>query len=144
MATANDIVARAFSRAGMRASESALEPEEIQDGFDLLNDMLSAWEPVHQLGFSPLDGVADNVRIPRFANAAVIDSLAIMLTVEYGKPLPPVLAASAKITYSLMLTATTTLDNVDYPSTLPIGSGNECNDNTDDARFFPQKDEVNF
>ena len=73
MATANDIISRAFARAGIRSSESALEPEEVQDGLKLLNDMRSSWEPVYNLGFSPVDGVADDVRIPRFANAAAID-----------------------------------------------------------------------
>jgi len=143
MATANDIIARAFARAGIRASEAALEPEEIQDGLDLLNDMLSNWEPVYHLGFSPVAGVADPVRIPRYANAAVIDALAIVLSPEYHKPVSQGLAASAKLSMDNMLTANINLSDVDMPSTLPLGSGNQCDDG-DDSRFFAQKDKANF
>jgi hypothetical protein len=144
MATANDIIARAFSRAGIKASEAALEPDEIQDGLDLLNDMLSNWEPIHHLGFSPVAGVADEIRIPRFANAAVIDAFAIVLSPEYHKPVSQGLAASAKLSMDNMMSANINLDDVDMPSTLPLGSGNECSDSGDDSRFFAQKDKVNF
>ena len=144
MTTANDIITRAFSRAGIRASEAALEPEEIQDGLTLLNDMLSSWEPMYNLGFSPVKDVGDDARIPRFAEAAVKDALAIMLSPEYSRPVSPALAVSAKLSMRAMLTAITDLSNVDLPSTLPIGSGNECDDNANDSRFFTQKNKINF
>jgi hypothetical protein len=143
MATANDIIARAFSRAGIRASEAALEADEIQDGLTLLNDMLSNWEPIHHLGFSPVADVADEVRIPRFAEAAVKDALAIELSPEYSRPVSPALAASATLSMKNMMTANINLGDVDMPSTLPLGSGNQCDDG-DDSRFFAQKDKANF
>lgn len=141
MATANEIITRAFKRAGILASESALEADEIQDGLTMLNDMLSSWEPVHHLGFSPVDGVSDEVRIPRYAEAAVKDSLAIHICGEYSRPISPALAGAAQMSLNALMIANIDLSDVDMPSTLPIGSGNEC---TDDSRFFPQKDRRNF
>ena len=143
MATANKILTRAFSRAGIRDAESAIEPNEIQDGLDLLNDMGSNWEQIHHLGFSPVANVTDEVRIPRYANEAFIDSLAIKLCTEFSKPVSPSLAGSAKMSLSGMLVANVNLSDVDMPSTLPLGSGNHCDDG-DDSRFFAQKDKVNF
>jgi hypothetical protein len=144
MATANDIITRAFKRAGILAAESALEADEIQDGLIMLNDMLSSWEPVHHLGFAPVDSVADEVRIPRYAEAAVKDSLAIHLCTEYSRPVSQALAASAQMSLSAMMTVNVDLSNVDMPSTLPYGSGNEASDGVDDATFFPQHNKANF
>ena len=144
MATANDIVTRALTRLGIRASETALQADEIQDGIDLLNDMLSGWEEAgYNLGFSPIQGVSDEVRIPRGANAAVIDSLAIAMAPEYSRPISAALAASAKLSMSNMLSANVFIGDVDMPDTLPLGSGNQCDDG-DDRRFFSQKPKENF
>lgn len=142
MATANDIITRALTRLGVRASETSLQADEIQDGLDLLNDMLSNWEQVYSLGFSPVQGITDEVRIPRFANSAVIDSLAIMMAPEYSRPVSPALVAAAEMAMKNMLTSIVNIGDVDMPSTLPLGSGNQCDDY--DLRFFQDKDKVNF
>jgi hypothetical protein len=144
MATASHIITRALTRLGVRASETSLQADEIQDGLDLLNDMLSNWESLYNLGFSPVQGIADEVRVPRFADAAVIDSLAIMMAPEYSRPISPALASSAQMSLSNMLSASLDLTDVDMPSTLPLGSGNQCNDGYLDDRFFPEKGKVNF
>lgn len=144
MATGTEIVTRALTRLGIRASETALEASELQDGLDLLNDMLSNWEESgYNLGFSPIANLTDEVRIPRGANAAVIDGLAILMAPEYSRPISQALLTSAKLSYQNMLNANVFIGDVDYPSTLPKGAGNEC-DNLLDDTFFPEKDKRNF
>jgi hypothetical protein len=144
MATGTDFVTRALTRIGIRASETSLEASELQDGLDMLNDMLSNWEESgYNLGFSPIANLTDEVRVPRGANAAIIDSLAIVLAPEYSRPISPALAASVKIHFDNMLRANVFIGDVDYPSTLPKGAGNEC-DNLLDDTFFPEKDKRNF
>lgn len=144
MATASYIVTRALTRLGIRASETSLQPDEIQDGIDLLNDVLSNWEEAgYNLGFSPVAGVSDEIRVPRGTVAAVIDALAIFMAPEYSRPVSIELAASAKLSFDNMLRANVFIGDVDMPSTLPIGSGNQCNDG-DDRRFFSEQDKVNF
>lgn len=143
MATASHIITRALTRLGIRASETSLQADEIQDGLDLLNDLLSNWEALYSLGFSPVQGVADEVRVPRNANMAIIDSLAIAMAPEYSRPVSPALIGSAQMSLKNMLAARLDLTNVDMPSTLPLGSGNQCDDG-DDRRFFSEQDEVNF
>jgi len=143
MASGIDIIRRAFARAGIRAAESPLESDEIEDGRLLLNDMLSNWEPVYHFGFSPISEVTESVRIPRFSNMAVTDALAVILCPEYSKPVSAALAASAKLSMQMMLIAISDLSDVDMPSTLPKGTGNECHDYYDD-KFFEEKDKANF
>lgn len=144
MATANDIIVRALTRIGIRASETSLQADEIQDGIDLLNDMLIGWEEAgYNLGFSPVAGASDEVRIPRGAKGAVIDHLALRMAPEYSRPVSQALAGSAVLSFNNMIAATINLSDVDMPATLPLGSGNHCDDG-DDRRFFTQSDEVNF
>ena len=146
MATATEIITRSLTRLGIRAAETSLEPAELQDGLSLLNDMLSNWEEAgYNLGFSPVANITDEVRIPRGANQAVIDSLAIMMAPEYSRPISAALAVSAKFSFDNMLTANVFIGDVDLPSTLPRGSGNQCDyDNWYNETFFPEKDKRNF
>ena len=108
--------------------------------------MLSNWEEAgYNLGFSPVAGLTDEVRISRGANQAIIDSLAIMMAPEYSRPVSAALAASARLNFNNMLIANVFIGDVDMPSTLPRGSGNQCDDDTwFDTTFFPQKDKRNF
>jgi hypothetical protein len=146
MATATEIITRSLTRLGIRAAETSLEPAELQDGLSLLNDMLSNWEEAgYNLGFSPVAGITDEVRIPRGANAAVIDGLAIFMAPEYSRPVSPALAETFKTNFNNMLTANVFIGDVDMPSTLPRGSGNQCeDDNWYDETFFPEKNKRNF
>ena len=144
MATANDLIAKAFTKAGIRAAETALEADEVQDGLDELNNMLAEWQGLYQLGGSPVADVSDEVRIPRYADSAVIYSLAVRLAPEFSRPVSPALAATASTAFKNMLNNKVIIGDVDMPSTLPLGTGNECNDGASDSRFFPQKSKSNF
>ena len=146
MATATEIITRSLTRLGIRAAETSLEPAELQDGLSLLNDMLSNWEEAgYNLGFSPVANITDEVRIPRGANAAVIDGLAIIMAPEYSRPVSAALGASFDRNFNNMLIANVFIGDVDMPPTLPRGSGNQCDDDTwFDTTFFPQKDKRNF
>lgn len=144
MATYEHIINRAMSRAGVKTAEIALEASEVQTGLDLLNDMLEAWEAVSPMGFTASLDINDNVRIPRYANGAVIDNLAVMICPEFQKPVPQSLAISAENLKNKMLVALQPSIDVDYPSTLPLGSGNYYHDANIDRRYFPEDSADNF
>jgi len=145
MATGEEFVRRALIKAGIRTAESPLSSDEIQDGLEQFNDMMSAIEPSLQLGFVPLENATDTVTIPREANAYVKAVLAIYFTSEYGRVASPVLTAEASNMYDALLTAIVTIPDVSYPSTLPLGSGNVNSDlDVFDARFFPADKQSNF
>ncbi len=145
MATAESFIIRAFSKAGIKTAETSLEASEIQDGLDQLNDMLSSWEfSGIRLGFEPVADKDDELRVPRYAHAAIKSNLAVVIGPEYSKPPQPVLLAESDLTKRELLTATINLDGVEYPSTLPLGAGNECGDFITDRRFFPENSEEHF
>ena len=140
MATATDLITDSLVHLGIRASETALQADEIQDGLNRLNDMLAEWEEAGLLlGFSPVADVADEVRIPRGANAAVKYALAIRSAPDYGRTVSAALAENARDSLKNMLNANVFIGDVDFPATLPKGSGNHCwDDEWLNSRFFPQ------
>lgn len=144
MATAQHFIDRAMSRVGVKTAEIPLQAADAQTGLDLLNDMLSAWEAVSPMGFLPSNNINDEVRVPRYANAAVIDNLALMIAPEYERIVSPSLAASAMSLKNDMLTALNGSLEVQYPDTLPLGSGNYVPDLNIDRRFFPENSDENF
>lgn len=145
MATAGSFVSRALQKIGVRTAETPIEATEMQDGLDALNDMLISWEMSGLvLGFSPVADADDEVRVPRFAHAAIKAELAIVLGPEYSKPADQVLVLEAKARKDELLTAVITIGDVEYPSTLPLGSGNECHNFITDRRFFPENQEEHF
>ena len=145
MATASSFITRALQKLGVRTSESPIEANEIQDGLEQLNDMLISWEMSGiELGFSPVADSEDEVRVPRFAHAAIKSNLAVILGPEYSKNLKPVLIAEAEITKKELLNAIIVIGPVAYPSTLPLGSGNQCDDFISDRKFFPENEREHF
>lgn len=145
MATAQDVINRALAKIGVRAAESPLTAAETQDGLDALNDMLAAWENSGvTLGFLPVEKVSDTIRVPRHSLAAIKANLALIIAPEYGRVVNPALAVEARDSLNDLMISLSDIGDVNYPSTLPVGSGNECNDLGDTQRFFPDDQEVNF
>lgn len=143
MATAADIINRAFSYIGVRASETPLEAAEIQDGLDSLNDLLAAWDATGTLkGGAPVLSTTDTLNIPRYAEGALKYALAAMLAGEYQVALSPAIVASGQMMMNEMVKASMNL-KVEYPSTLPLGSGNQT-DAEDFGVFFPDNTSDNF
>lgn len=143
MATASDVVNRALTKAGIRADESTVTASQMNDGTDALNDMLISWENSGiLLGFQPVSNSADEIRVPRHALAAIKSNLAVFLAGEYGRPANAILLAEAISTKDDLLTSLVQVGDVEYPSTLPQGSGNHYYD--DDLRLFPESKNENF
>lgn len=144
MATAQHFIDRAMSRIGVKTAEIVLEASEAQTGLDLLNDMLASWEFVTPMGFVPVANLTDEVRAERGFNGAIIDNLAIYAAPEFQKQPNAALVATAVALREQMMVQLVDIGEVSYPSTLPLGSGNQCSDVDLDRRFFPADDKVNF
>lgn len=140
MTTALKIITRAFSKAGIRPAETPLTDAEIEDGLDVLNDMLSSWSSTETLtGVEQIEDVNDETLIPRYAEWAVKANLTIMLASEYQIPVTQGMAHDATYSKSEMVKARLNLLEIDYPPTLPIGSGNHVNWATDRDFFTPEE-----
>ena len=145
MATAADIIKAALRKIQILGSESPIEAEEIADARSDLNDWGSELEAsTLQLGFSPVSLPADTVNIPAQTVGMYKNNLAIYLAGEYGAPVTQTLAKSARDSMDRALIAFAPVIDVEFPDTLPIGSGNECDLITRDQRFFKPNSTENF
>ena len=136
MTTALKIIERAFSKAGVRAAETPLSDSEVADGLDALNVMLESWNATGTLkGVDPVADSGTNLREPGYATWALQSNLAIILAGEYGVEVSPGLGNEAAMTLRDMISASINLQNLEFPSTLPIGSG---------EGYFSEDDKRNF
>jgi hypothetical protein len=143
MATGADMVYGALRKLGVRTAESPIEDFEMSDGIETLNDMLSEWDGRGiKLGFTPIDNSSDTIRVPRMAHDCIKSNLAIRLAPDYEKPVSAELAATAVSGTDSLLISTVHLE-VDYPDTLPKGTGNYTED-FEDERFFDGSGSQNF
>ena len=146
MATARKILERAFSMMGVRAAETPLEASEVNDGLDVLNDLLALWDSTGVIkGVAPVADVDDVVIAPRQALPALKANVALQLAGEYGVQVTQSLAHAATDSLAQLVTSTIQLDTVDLPGTLPRGSGNrrDCEDYLGQD-FFPGGKKSNF
>jgi len=145
MATAADIIKGALRRLQIIGSETPIEYDEIKDGLEDLNDWAIGIEHGKiALGFAPVNLSSDIVNIPREAVGMYKDNLAIYVAGQYGAPIPQSLIKSAGDSMSLVLNMFQGNISVDYPDSLPIGSGSECDFLIEDQRFFNNNGESNF
>jgi hypothetical protein len=125
MTTALHVINRAFGKIGVRAAETPLTASEVQDGLDTLNDMLSEWDNTGILkGVFPVKEPEDALTMPRYADGAVKNNLAIRLASEYDRDITAGMAQNAKDSMGALISASINLNITEYPSILPTGSGN--------------------
>jgi len=142
--TALKIIERAFSKAGIKPAEASLTASEIEDGLDALNDLLAAWGANGTLkGVNPVMNPSDEMITPREADWALKSNLGVIISGEYGEQVNKILLTEADNALSEFLSATTNLDQIPYPSTLPKGSGND-QDYDWYSDFFEDDTEENF
>ena len=145
MATAADIIKGALRRLQVIGSETPIEPDEIQDGLEDLNDFGAELEVgTIALGFTQMANSADVINIPLEAVGMYKDHLALYIAGQYGAPIPQRLILSSEKSMSRVLNAFQPVIDVIYPDTLPIGSGNECNTIINPEHFFPSNPDKNF
>lgn len=142
MATGNDIITAALQENGYLGAETAIEAADAAIGLRKLNDYLIELDNSGiDLGYDPINDLADIVRIPRGAENAVIMNLSARLAVPFKVTISPEHLAATKAATDNFLRSIIKPISVEYPNNLPIGSGNEC---YDENRFFGDQDTGNF
>jgi hypothetical protein len=137
MAKASEYVRAALLKAKKVGAEQPIAAADARDALDALNDMLFEWEGVGiSLGFTEVSDLGDEVTIPDYAKRAVKFNLAINVAGEYGKNLLSAdTIATAAASYDNLVNMTVSVAVQRFPSTLPVGKGNECS--RYESRFFP-------
>ena len=140
MATASDIIKGALRKLGVRESESAISDSEMADGLEDLNDLGAS----NNL-FAPVANVSDTIRVPRGLDGALKLALAEKLLTDYADiQLTPVLAKSFNGAWNEIWRITNGTIEVNFPNTLPLGSGNDDSYYLWDDSFFSESEKLNF
>jgi hypothetical protein len=130
MATADQVIKAALQEILVQASESPIQASEAQDAIFYLNNMmfdLSANGT--SIGYTEISDLSDTITVPAGAISGIIANLAVELHTQFSAMntlVKPDLRARAQAGLKTMLNISfTSIGPMSYPTTLPIGSGNE-------------------
>ena len=136
--TAGDIIKDALGEITVLGAEAPIEAVDAQVSIRYLNRMMAAFDADGiDLGYTEVSSLADLITVPAGAIAGMVSQLAVMLWDQFsdGQPVPSTLLARAISNKNTMRNLAVTIGATEYPSTLPIGSGNEWEGNT--RHFYP-------
>ena len=129
--TKRQLVNQAFDIIGMSSYAYDLQPEQLQSAMRQLDTMMATWyNRGVQLGYpiptSPEDADLDTEsNVPDRANEAIYTNLAIRIAPNYGKQVMRELKQAAFYAYQGVLSIASLPNEMQYPETLPKGSGNK-------------------
>lgn len=144
--TKRNYVTQAFNEIGLGSFVYDLSPEQLGSCLTRLDAMMASWnERGIKLGYpipsSPGNSDLDQeTGVPDRANEAIYSNLAIKLAASYGKIAPPELKATAKMTYDVLMFRAAMPEEMQFPNTLPSGSGNKPYRNIESPFVLPPSD----
>lgn len=145
MVTMREVVEDAAEEIGAKTAEIPLESDELQSGIRRCNDMLTEWDDIGIIsGYNPVLNGDDVLEVDRNAVSAIKYNLAIRMAPSFRKPVSAALGSIAGSTLSRLEASGAFIGNVEFPDTLPMGSGNECPGLDTDRRFFNPNEKENF
>lgn len=136
MPTAISIIKSAYKKIGVNDAEVPLQPFEISDGIDELNDMMFEWAARGlKLSYDPVQDQNDETNLPDWSLSGVKSNLGVRLISEFGSPIQPTLIEQAR--FGLLSIRKRVLGTIEtfYPNILPIGGEND--QYQDNPRFYP-------
>lgn len=137
--TAGTVIKDALGEIIVLGAEAPVEGEDAQAGIRYLNRMMAAFDADGiALGYTEVSNFSDLITVPAGAIDGMVTQLAVRLHAQYegADPLSQDLLARAISGKNTMRNLAVTVGATEYPSTLPIGSGNEWESNRT-SRFYP-------
>lgn len=126
MATAAQVLKAALQRILVQGSEAEFQPDEYQDAiFAMNNYMLDLDAKGVALGYTVVSDLGDDITIPTGALRGLIANIAIEVAPDYNGTISPGLVQAATDGLATMRLLGTSIPSMRFPSTLPVGSGNE-------------------
>lgn len=145
--TAETIIKDALTEIVVLGAEAPLEASDAQSAIRYLNRMMASFDAKGiDLGFTEVTSLASPVTVPLGAVDGMVFNLAARLWTQYysESPIPGDLLLKARSGADSMMALAVSMGPTQYPSTLPIGSGNQ--DNTGGIgcnNFYPDlQDEI--
>lgn len=131
----DDIVRDALESLIVQAAEAPIVGNEASAAIRALNDMMYMWELQGiDIGYTQVSDMADPITVPMGAIMGIKANLALNLAPKYNVDPPPILLKNASDGFQAIVKLSTQIAPMEYPSTLPTGSGNYDNGAGD---FYP-------
>jgi len=125
----------------VQASEQDVQAVDSNTCIRYMNRFMAALDAKGiALGYTKVTNVTDDITIPDGALEGLIFNVALRLVTSYDIPPGPALAMNAREGLDAMRSIAVINIPSRFPSTLPIGSGNE--DNFDDNHFYPEPEDA--
>ena len=126
MATVAQVATASLKRILVQAADAPLEADEYQDFIFALNNFMLALDAEGiTLGYTEVSNLGDEVTVPTGALRGIIANMAIEVAPDYNGTISPALANAAAEGMQVMRIIGQTISAASFPSTFPIGSGNE-------------------
>lgn len=140
MTTKRQIVGSAFAELGIGSWEFDLQPDEIIDGVNRLDQMMARWSSEGiRVGYNATSNDPDaDSGLPDVALEAVRTNLALRLAPAFGRQVNPLTASQADSGYSYLTAYFMRVPQRRFPNTLPLGSGNRLYGYAGSINFYPQ------
>jgi len=123
-------------------SEADLPAPEVDDAIFAMNNFMTALDADGvNLGYTVVDSVTDTITIPDGALMGLVKNVAVIMGPQFGAIIPPELFAQARKYLKTMTNLGLNLQPMQFPDTLPIGSGNEYDD-FNLQHFYPGLDDT--
>lgn len=124
--TAGAIVRDALTELTVQGNEQTVQAVELNTGIRYLNRMMAALDANGiKLGYTVVNAPNDVLTVPAGVIEGIVYNLALRLASGYDIAVSPSLAQSAADGMQVMENIGINIGKVAFPSTLPIGSGNE-------------------
>lgn len=121
-----------------QAGEQSLDAIDFNTAIRYANRIAFSWDAKDiKLGWTELTGPSSEVTIAYGARNAIIYNAALQLSTTYDVPVGPVLAVEAKEELETARIIGMNFENMNYPSTLPIGSGNTYSTSSNTFKYYP-------
>jgi hypothetical protein len=138
--TVAQVAKASLQRILVQASEAELQPDEYQDFIFAMNNFMLALDAEGvSLGYTEVSDLGDEVTIPTGALRGLIANMAIEVAPDYNGTVSPGLQLAANEGLKVMRLLGQRIPTSKFPSTLPIGSGNESIWPAD-AHFYPDSE----
>lgn len=140
MQTAEEVIKDAMYNLGLVSANEPIPADEMQTGIRFLNRMMFGWDSVgYPLGFTTISSPSELVTVPDGALDGVVFNLSIRLAPQYGIQPGQDIILNAKLGLDAVRVISFEIEATQYPSTLPVGSGNyNCGYDND---FYPGNDD---
>ena len=141
MATVAQVAKASLQKILVQATEAPIEASELQDFiFGMNNYMLDLDASGIQLGYTAVSDGGDDVTVPTGALRGVIYNMAIEMAPEFDGEVTAAVAKIANDSMNTLRLLGQTIGESAFPSTLPIGSGNEGCQSRLSRRFYPDQE----